>query len=296
MITRKVPSPSPYICLRCRLSLSKRPLASLQRRNASGNSQRPPIEHYVPSTEQELERMNYRNRLSNRQSRVSGKSAGAQAFGKLYGHHGHARREGIEDLKTTRLNNPAKAIVLRDTIFNFYTYDKVAVKPKLPEHIDIERQLNEETGLVGVDEVNENISSLRPPIGQDTVDRDVLNALVQQLQEGFTTAQLEKYIELYTAVESETPDVELESSKKGKSKLRVTQWLPGTSEIEDRFDADPLRGYFLDSHTNKQRLALRLLRNCWGIELLEIAEGLGQFEIQVKPKDLDLLLGRNAPY
>lgn len=282
MITRKFSSSQ--ICLRRRITHAQRLISASQFRHLSSSST-VTNQKYAPATKEELEHDNYRNRTGRREENA----VNARAFGKLYGHHGHSRQEQLEDLKTNSLDKPAKAIVLRDTIFNFYTYDKNILKPQSAEHIDIEQQLNEERGLVGQDEVNENISSLKPKPGQEPSSWDEINCLVRELQDGFTTHQLQLYIKKHTQ-EPDAAEFEWEESIKGASILRITPWLPGTSKIEHIFDADPLRGYFLDSHTAKQRIILHLLRDCWGVELPELAEGIGQFEIQVKAEDLDLLL------
>jgi hypothetical protein len=286
MITRKVPSP--HICLRCRSALAKLPPAASQLRHASNRSGSV-SDKYAASTKEELGNASYRVR-SNKQSRNQREGVAVPPLGKFYGHPGQFKQEALEDLKTKSLNDPARAIVLRDTIFSFYTHDREALKPQLAEHIDIEQQLNEERGLVGQDEVNENIHSLKPQPDQEISSWEDINLLMRNLQDGFTTSQILKYIEKYGKQTRDAHELEWESSMKGGSISRITPWLPGISSIEHMFDADPLRGYFLDSHTNKQRIILRLLRHCWNVELPEVAEGLGQFEMQVKPKDLDLLL------
>jgi hypothetical protein len=71
--------------------------------------------------------------------------------------------------------------------------------------------------------------------------------------------------------------------------LRATPWMPGVSGIVDHFDQDPLRGYSLQSHTSKQSLIVKILRECWMVELPEVADGIGQFEVQIRGYDLDLI-------
>lgn len=286
MITRKISGS--HICLRCRHSFFKLSAAKLTEQVRYSSHQKG--SKYLPSTKDELERDNYRSR-SNRRSQLAGDSQDAQGFGKLYGHHGQARRVANEDLHTQRLNTPAKAIVLRDTIFNYYTYDKHTIKAEMAEHIDIEQKLNEERGLVSQEEINENISSFKPKLGQEPSSWEDVNDLVRELQSGFTSTQLQRYIELYEGQgRIDVEDVEWEESIKDSQIVHVTSWFPGLSEIEHIFDSDPLRGYFLDSHTNKQRNIIRLLRNCWHVELPELSEGIGQFEIEVSPNDLEVLL------
>ena len=162
-----------------------------------------------------------------------------------------------------------------------------------PEHIDILSQLEEERGLAGQKEVESNIDAFRPMnIRQNWED---INELVKQLQDSFTTTQLQRYIRNFEGRREPEPPTESWVTSQQDAKIRrVTPWLAGISEIQEYFDNDPLRGYFLPSHTVKQRVALQLLRECWMLELPELADGIGQFEIEIGRDDMNLLLSKSA--
>ncbi len=215
-------------------------------------------------------------------------------LGKAHGHGAFIRRENVENLpSSTSLGDPAKVIVLKDSIFKLYRHDqrKDMLDEKIPEHIDIQQALDDERGLAGEEEVNANIEALKPQPGEEPTGWGQINVLVKALQDGFKTGQLQRYIKSYNGKTAlEKPEPAWQNTEKGSLIQRITSWLPGISEIEHQFDDDPMRGYSLESHTPKQRLILRLLRQCWGVELPELVHGIGQFEIQVKETDLELLL------
>jgi hypothetical protein len=167
------------------------------------------------------------------------------------------------------------------------------LKDKQAEHIDILGQLADERGLVGQEEVDSNIDGFRPKTGEAPEDWDDINNLVRELQDGFTITQLERYIENFEGKrEPINPPEEWVNDEETAPILAITPWQPGVSDITGHFDNDPLRGYFLESHTSKQRVILRLLRECWMVELPELEEGLGQFEMRINLDDLVVLLSK----
>jgi hypothetical protein len=215
-----------------------------------------------------------------------------QPLGRLHGHRGLKFRENLEQLQTTSLGEAASVIVLRDSGIKVYE-QRDKLKDKQAEHIDILGQLADERGLVGQEEVNSNIDGLRPQTSEAPEDWDDINNLVRELQDGFTITQLERYIENFEGKrEPINPPEEWVNDEETAPILAITPWQPGVSDITDHFDNDPLRGYFLESHTSKQRVILRLLRECWMVELPELEEGLGQFEIKINLDDLVVLLSK----
>jgi hypothetical protein len=215
-----------------------------------------------------------------------------QPLGRLHGHRGVKVRENLESLPTTSLGEAANVIVLRDSGITVYE-KRDQMKDKEAEHIDILGQLADERGLIGEDEVNKNINGFRPNRGASLESWDDINRLVRELQDGFTQTQLERYIEVFEGKQEPiSPVEEWVNEEETASILAITPWQPGISNDKDHFDNDPLRGYFLESHTSKQRVILRLLRECWMLELPELEEGLGQFEIKINLDDLMVLLSK----
>ena len=68
--------------------------------------------------------------------------------------------------------------------------------------------------------------------------------------------------------------------------------MPQVSMTGDDFEETLLRGYDSEAYTPKQRLALMLMRQCWQLEVHEIAESLGEVELEVASTDLELLISK----
>lgn len=286
MIVR--PARKPHVCLRCQRGLAKRSLASSSQVafHSAGPKLREPQSFSSNSRDDEYNN-EYENEEDYSRNRRPDKVAESP---RLHGFRGLKKQECRETLQTNALGDPAKVIVLRDSILSLYNDNsRNKIRPKKPAHIDILGQLAEERGLVGQAEVESNINGLKPVEERQTWEE--INELVRNLQDGFTTSQLQKYIENFQGREEPVqPQEEWTTNQQNAKILRVTPWLPGVSEIEDHFDNDPLRGYYLESHTVKQRVILRLLTECWRVELPELVDGIGQFEIEVRNEDLELLL------
>jgi hypothetical protein len=281
-----------HICLSCRRSLAKRnpPLASQVARQSTDSSLHR-ISEQASAEQPQDDTAPVSNGNVVRRAIGPAPKISPHPLGRLHGHRGVKLRENLEHLKTTSLGEAAKVIVLRDSGFSIYEHSKDKLEAQKAEHIDILGQLDHERGLIGQVEVNENINACRPSAGGEPGTWDEINMLVRRLQDGFTISQLERYIEGFEGrQEPEIPPAEWVTDEEKASILRITPWQPGVSDITDRFDNDPLRGYFLESHTAKQRVILRLLRECWMVELPELEQGIGQFEIQVHSDDLGVLL------
>jgi len=288
MIAR--PALGTHICLRCQRSLARRkPPSAFQvafQSTESSNVLPGELGGDKDSASKEKGPM-IRKTIGNR---IVGKQS-AYPLGRLHGRSGQVKREHVEKIKGAVLGEPAKVIVLRDSIFKLYEHDNGQVNAEEAKHIDILQQLEDERGLIGQDEVTENLNSCRPKSGEEPQNWYDINSLVRQLQDGFTIQQLESYIESFHGRQApETPPADLVPEKKESRILRITPWQPGISEIDGYYDNDPLRGYYMESHTAKQRVILRLLRECWMLELPELKDGLGQFEIEIPKDSLDLLI------
>ncbi|KAL2069311.1 hypothetical protein VTL71DRAFT_15649 [Oculimacula yallundae] len=290
------PAKGSHICLRCQRGLVRQANASATQRASKSTNSKPPdypgrrggrFDIAAGSGADYLNKSPDGRGLGSALNQTKFRNEGS---GRLYGHRGLQMQENRESLKNTTLGDPADVIVLRDSIISLYGAGGLRnMEAMEPEHIDILDKLEEERGLVGQKEVEGNIDELRPTNKRQTWEQ--FNELVNALQEGFTIPQLQRYIHNFEGRrEPEPPQQEWASVKKTTRILSVTPWLPGVSEIMEYFESDPLRGYFLSSHTTKQRTAVQLLRECWMLEMPELVDGIGQFEIKVKKEDLELLL------
>ncbi|KAK0110134.1 hypothetical protein ONS95_002787 [Cadophora gregata] len=294
-----------HICLRCQRGLARsRNAAAFQRASQSTSSkpqqrqepQERPVRRAVDADVDYNVNNNFTQGIGNALDYKAFRNApgAAAGGGKLYGHRGLQVQENRERLNTTTLGDPADVLVLRDSILTLYAAKgSRSMESMKPEHIDILSKLEEERGLVGWKEVESNIDAFRP--ANERQDWDDINELVKELQDGFTMTQLQKYIRNFEGRRDPEPPTESWVTSQEDAKIRsVTAWLPGISEIQEYFDNDPLRGYFLPSHTAKQRVVLQLLRECWMLELPELVDGIGQFEIEVGKEDMEILLMGNT--
>jgi hypothetical protein len=100
-------------------------------------------------------------------------------------------------------------------------------------------------------------------------------------------AQLAKYLQAHGQTDTKAPKLSSTSLIQ-----RISPWIPGISESDSYLDQDELQGYDLRSYTSKQRLVLRILRECWKLKLPFVEEGIGQVEVELAPGDFDLLLSK----
>jgi hypothetical protein len=210
-------------------------------------------------------------------------------LGKLYGFLGQLQREKYESLgNISTLGDPAEVIVLRESKVNRYMGGLREIDSLQPESIDILATLDSERGLVGQKEVDENINHLRPKEGEHPQNWDEFNDLLHEIQSGFTASQLARYIQSFRG---DGADGETEEDAVLDAIIpRISPWMPETSDSLEAFKEDPTRGYSVESHTGKQRVAMRLMRECWKLELPELENGIGEVELELHPGDLDLLL------
>jgi hypothetical protein len=212
-------------------------------------------------------------------------------MGKLHGLHGKKLREERERLHIDALGEPADVIVLRDSKFRTYSHVQRIVAAEEPEPIDILASLDNERGLPGQQEVEENINQFRPKEGEGPQDWDAFNTLVKDIQAGFTTSQLARYVRSFSDVNGD----DISAPRVPSLIPHISPWMPESSQAGQNSDDTYTRGYSLASYTSKQKLVLRLLRECWKVEVPELEYGVGEVELELKPKDYDLLL-RKYPY
>ncbi|KAG0651571.1 hypothetical protein D0Z07_1726 [Hyphodiscus hymeniophilus] len=279
----------PHICLRCqnrlaRLSAPSKPrIASISSYTGSAGSEVVPDD---PEDDEGFHAPLKRPLKLSRRPLSLSKHVSEFPLGKLYGFSGQQLRENRERLSIDVLGEKADVIVLRDSKINNYHNYRYEESAETKQEVDILARLDEERGLVGWEEVVRNINEFRPTDGRRPETREQFSELLTGLQNGFTVSQLAKYLQNYR--EKDLDDLSPVTSSLA---VRISPWIPGISGSEAPLDSDHLRGYDLPSYTTKQRLVLRILRECWKVELPFVEEGIGQIEVEVKPQDLDLLLG-----
>lgn len=293
----------PHICLKCQSRLAGRSIPSRTHVVFQSTQSKPKRSRVIPDVNQarrarddlDQEEEGFHAPIK-RPLKLSRRPLGAPKplsefpLGKLYGFTGQQLRENREKLSVNVLGEEAEVIVLRDSRVNNYTYTKEE-DVKSQEGIDILARLDEERGLVGWEEVESNINEFRPTKDSRPQTRLEYSQLLTGLQSGFTVAQLARYLQTHVQKDTRAPQLNPDSLM-----LRISPWMPGISESDTRLDQDEIAGYDLESYTSKQRLVLRILRECWRLELPLVEEGIGQIEIELKPRDLDLLLSKKYAF
>jgi hypothetical protein len=211
-------------------------------------------------------------------------------LGRLHGFRGHRLREKRAELNIDALGAPTEVIVLRDA--GFYSNPRPVIEElKVAEKVDILTRLDAERGLITQADVEKNIEEFKPKT--KTISWEELQRIQRQLVSGFTISQLTKYSDAYGLRQKRDEEHEF-SSRQGFTGAitRKTEWLPGISETGDEFEETPLRGYDSEAFTQKQRLALLLLRQCWQVEAQEAIESIGEVELEVRGTELELLIGK----
>ncbi|OBT68384.1 hypothetical protein VE03_02910 [Pseudogymnoascus sp. 23342-1-I1] len=341
--------PSSEVCLRCQLYLSgqllaQRPRAStpgpfggFRGRNLHATSRIAQAQEDPLKKEAEEHNAEPESKPSSRDSAPGASSSApndapqhilrfdpqnrpsAVPLGRMYGLNGSQLRESTKMLGVDSLGKPAEVIVLKDSgSLRYVAAVPIQSMVEAPV-VDILAEFNSERGLIGRDEVNDNIETLRPQ-GMVLPWTDI-RVIEDQLSDGFTMAQLLYYIEsterkrMASLAENAASDTQAGNIAEEKAEtgqpigqaveiktqniiLRQSPWMPGTSDEGDHFDESSLRGYISEAFTPKQRVALNIVRLCWGIESQELLSSVGEMEMQVNSADLDLLLspkGRSGP-
>lgn len=154
----------------------------------------------------------------------------------------------------------------------------------LDDHVDQEAGLSMEV-------IMENINELQPEhhILPTREFKDIFDTLMS----GFTSIQLESYVERHQRREEEgdeTPFVGVlpEMAKPQPWIVEQSVWTPEVKGAVQEVDL-PLKGYILKSMPPKQRLVMQLMRECWGMSVQELMDGQGVLEVRVRDQEFTLL-------
>ncbi|KAJ8121861.1 hypothetical protein ONZ43_g1796 [Nemania bipapillata] len=205
---------------------------------------------------------------------------------------GRLLKEAVASLGTDVLGKPAYAIVMRDG-------GKVK-KRKLPKaSVDeepgssgniaesIEALIDSQRESPAQDEVRSNIEGLRPTTDTVLLEKD-FRKLQRLLTRGFLSTQLQDYLESF-----EKPEVGEATTSRNFSWIRsVTHWepLPTDSAAVDNSNIK-LRGYVPDKTPAKGKLAIRIMRECWGLSIAEVLQTqLGETWIKMDNSEFVLLM------
>ncbi|KAA8569021.1 hypothetical protein EYC84_000694 [Monilinia fructicola] len=214
---------------------------------------------------------------------------------KVYGHTGIKQfGDSVILSGVDTLGKSAEVLVLRDSKVKFYKKKARGIgEDPAPESIDILATIQSERGIISSKDVETNINEFRP-LEDEVQTWEEFNDLVQSLQDSFTVAQLKMYIQSYPKTDRmrKVPSLGVRIPDDEEAIVQVTPWIPEISPISQPIDDSPLRGYSPSSYNHKQTVAVRILRECWRLEVPELVEGIGEVEVQVHIKDLDFLISQ----
>jgi len=226
-------------------------------------------------------------------------------LGKVRGRQGQEVREDTAPLDVDTLGEPSEVIVLRDVSIDapkrqLDSEDGRRVK----EHLSVNRilgSITREKDAPDQEAVDERLEGLRPRPEEEAasdpvvLSQDEFDALFRKIHDGFTGEQLGKYVaprqsmrglgknEAKTLKGKKFREFMYEASKK-------SVWMPGVSPIERRLPRGPWAHAVTKKESPKAKLADRILRMIWGIEVIEEIEQTGELEAQFERWRLDLLI------
>lgn len=226
-------------------------------------------------------------------------------------------RESSASLNIDTLGTPSEIIILRDAGFTHEEAKKInstkvdVQKLKGLSKDEILASIQEENDIPPTqEEVNQSITSLQPPKPSDTVKSSYVSKLeydklFEQLSSGFTYGQLFRYIK------EAHPEsgAGLKRHKWTQGPLNVYQWVPGIKPIDQRLcdaatadkeeqrmsDGASMKTFegkernTLKAASPKGRLVERILKDCWGVQINEIVDSIGQLDVALNRHSIELL-------
>ncbi|OTB12887.1 hypothetical protein K445DRAFT_320718 [Daldinia sp. EC12] len=290
------------ICLRCRLRLLRQSPQLFQTPNRSVQTQRTTLERFYSGSsphpiDQDLSLRDgdpdlENNNESQYRKRERGRGSGHRSLElrKRRLSRNRVLEEDSGNLNIDVLGKPASVIIMRDEGL----YQKKG-HPYVSQDLDDEpdnRPANLES-LLGLqreapttEEVYENIDSLKPK-SETTIPERRFRKLQADLMDGFLSAQLYGYLKYYKknhhSSTSKPADRMSADIKRFNWVKEVSPWVPLGIQSAPVEDIDmSLHGYVTESTPLKERLALQIMRECWGLSITELDAGLGEMEMNIR--------------
>lgn len=197
--------------------------------------------------------------------------------------------EVVPKLSVKTLGKAAEVIVLKEG-GDWFTKPFREDERPLDQGLSLEDYADQEKGL-SLDEVVENIDGLRPE--HRNLSSKEFKDVFDSLWKGFTSFQLENYVERYLLRLDEGDETPFlgptpEMAKSRPWIMKQSVWTPEVKGAVEEVDY-PLKGYILKSMRPKQRLVMQLMRECWGMSVQELMDGQGVLEVRVRDREFKLL-------
>ncbi|KAI2619728.1 mitochondrial inner-membrane-bound regulator-domain-containing protein [Hypoxylon sp. NC1633] len=204
--------------------------------------------------------------------------------------------EVAENLGSDMLGKPASVIVMRDGgLYRNKDRSLENLEDDTTNHqkTSIEALLDSQQKPPVAHEVRENVDSLRPKTETALSERE-FRKLQALLTDGFLSYQLSDYLEHHR--HHRPPHEPLQGKEDDQAPMydwikEITPWVPLGTHLSIAEGIDPsLHGYVPVSATVKERLAVRIMRECWSLSIAELNAGLGETRVSIRSYKFKLLM------
>ncbi|KAJ3568014.1 hypothetical protein NPX13_g6566 [Xylaria arbuscula] len=231
------------------------------------------------------------------------KRRGKPLLGRSYKHFKPQKRhmagdrilnEVARSLNHDMLGKPAYAIVMKDggkvakRKASLKQYE-VGIESGSPS---IEAVLDSQQEPVTTDATRSYIQSLRPK-SDKVLTRKEFEKLQDRLTSGFLVPQLQDYVIWYKSNAAQaTPTASDSSPQRSYPRMKErSAWVPLQSETSVLDGINHIfEGYVSDTTTPKQRLAIRLMRECWDLSIADLQTQLGETWVKLENYDFITLM------
>jgi hypothetical protein len=138
-----------------------------------------------------------------------------------------------------------------------------------------------------------NIHELRPKSSQPLLTND-FEELKRKLEEGFTASQLQKYAHSFHLYPPEPKVDEPQPQESQDTRTIQSPWLvkkhPWVPVIPSGPQESDIAELYHPDMSAKERLVLRVMRDCWGLSSHRTLEAQGRLDVEVADTEFDLLL------
>jgi hypothetical protein len=305
MLRRKLAGSASFVCLQCRLQLAGTPPRPLLAAVAlpSLRTSRRPLGTYTGRTGADEHNGKTNNKADTETSpetfaesndAIAGHNHTGASYRILHGpppsqhrtykSRGHFLAPEQEGLSIDILGKPGSAIVLREK--RAIRKRRRADSDDSQHQVDPTSLLPNEDAAATSEDVLLNIHELKPE-GTRILSNRKFKALKDTLVEGFTSTQLGHYIRVHQETQRFRQDVE-GSSDVAPWVLARQPWAPVVENSAE--DLDPhLVGYITKRMPPKERLAVRLMRECWDVSNQKVLDQDGYLSITLRDVEFSLL-------
>lgn len=204
---------------------------------------------------------------------------------------GHVLTPEERGLGVDMLGKPGSAIVLRE---------KFTIKKREPQ-LPLDQPINQDVDLSSLldgasqpvpSEVVKHIQELKPE--ESVLPSEIFNELIDKLVKGFTRAQLKQYMvhhdEVRQSIQQQQQQEEEEQWPSSNPPWVVwkKRWTPAVEAPLRELGAH-LQGYITRDMAPKTRLAVRLVRECWGVENEAVVNNIGSLTMKLRDVEFELL-------